>query len=71
MNFFCSLLFSNLFFSKFQISCMTFIPPQRYADNLEQLPAEKKISSDSSSWKCEEGDTKENLWLNLSTGYIG
>lgn len=44
----------------------------KYVDNLEQInPEGKKISQDSKSWKDEASDATENLWLNLSTGYIG
>ena len=43
----------------------------KHADNLVQLHNGKRISNDPATWKCEKsGDTK-NLWLNLSTGYIG
>lgn len=44
----------------------------KYAENLEQLPANGKvIPSDPSQWKCDESGATENLWLNLSTGFIG
>ena len=43
----------------------------KYADALIQLPATTKISQDPSSWRCEMSGERENLWLNLSTGYIG
>lgn len=43
----------------------------RYARNLVQLDNGKKISPDPSTWRCEESGMRENLWLNLSTGYIG
>ena len=31
----------------------------------------KKISNDPATWKCEMSGDTDNLWLNLSTGYIG
>ncbi|CDF33158.1 unnamed protein product [Chondrus crispus] len=43
----------------------------RYAKDLVQLELGKKISPDPKLWKCEESGMTENLWLNLSTGYIG
>eukprot|EP01006_Ploeotia_vitrea_P016431 TRINITY_DN47089_c0_g1_i1.p1 TRINITY_DN47089_c0_g1~~TRINITY_DN47089_c0_g1_i1.p1 ORF type:complete len:879 (-),score=519.81 TRINITY_DN47089_c0_g1_i1:96-2732(-) len=43
----------------------------RYALELEQLDNGKKISPNPKDWKCEESGMTENLWLNLSTGYIG
>jgi len=44
----------------------------KYAENLEQLPANGKvIPSDPSLWKCDESGATENLWLNLGTGFIG
>lgn len=43
----------------------------KYAADLPQLDNGKKISPDPSSWKCEDSGKTENLWLNLSTGYIG
>jgi ubiquitin carboxyl-terminal hydrolase 5/13 len=36
-----------------------------------QLPPTKTISPNPKDWKCEESGLTENLWLNLSTGYIG
>uniref|UniRef100_A0A7S1TC20 Ubiquitin carboxyl-terminal hydrolase n=1 Tax=Compsopogon caeruleus TaxID=31354 RepID=A0A7S1TC20_9RHOD len=47
------------------------IPESRYAENLVQLNNGKQIPSDPSMWCCEESGVNENLWLNLSTGYIG
>ena len=41
----------------------------KYAAALIQLPADRKISQDPSTWRCEMSGEKENLWLNLSTGY--
>lgn len=43
----------------------------KYAKDLPQLPSGKKIPPDPKQWKCEESGMKENLWLNLSTGFIG
>lgn len=44
----------------------------KYAENLEQVnPTGMKISQDPKQWKDAASDATENLWLNLSTGYIG
>jgi uncharacterized UBP type Zn finger protein len=43
----------------------------KYARGLVQLPAERTIPSDPAAWACEDSGAKENLWLNLSTGFIG
>jgi ubiquitin carboxyl-terminal hydrolase 5/13 len=45
----------------------------KFARTLEQLPVDpsKKIPSDPKEWKCMESGATENLWLNLSTGFIG
>ena len=43
----------------------------KYAANLIQQPCTRKISQDPSTWQCEMSGERENLWLNLSTGYIG
>jgi len=43
----------------------------KYARNLVLLNNGIKISQDPKSWKCEESGDTQNLWLNLSTGYIG
>lgn len=43
----------------------------KYALGLVQLEAQRKISSDPTQWACEETGVKENLWMNLSTGFIG
>ncbi|KAA8497219.1 Ubiquitin carboxyl-terminal hydrolase 5 [Porphyridium purpureum] len=46
--------------------------PTKYAEALIQLDAgERKISPDPASWACEKCGNKENLWLNLSDGFIG
>ena len=31
----------------------------------------RQIPPDSSQWACDETGATENLWLNLSTGFIG
>uniref|UniRef100_A0A061RBY0 Ubiquitin carboxyl-terminal hydrolase n=1 Tax=Tetraselmis sp. GSL018 TaxID=582737 RepID=A0A061RBY0_9CHLO len=47
-------------------------PVSKYAKDLEQLPTGGKvIPSDPAQWKCDETGVTENLWLNLSTGFIG
>jgi ubiquitin carboxyl-terminal hydrolase 5/13 len=43
----------------------------KYAEHLIQENNGKKISNDPSTWKCELSGDTQNLWLNLSTGYIG
>jgi ubiquitin carboxyl-terminal hydrolase 5/13 len=44
----------------------------KYADNLKQFnPTNRRIPQDPKQWKDEASDATENLWLNLSTGYIG
>lgn len=47
------------------------ISESKYARSLIQLNNGKKISNDPKTWKCEVSGQTENLWLNLSTGYIG
>lgn len=47
------------------------ISESKYASTLEQLNNGIKISNDPKTWVCEKSGAKENLWLNLSTGYIG
>ena len=47
-------------------------PVSKYAAELQQLETQgKTIPSDPSKWQCNETGVKENLWLNLSTGFIG
>eukprot|EP00013_Stygamoeba_regulata_P008730 CAMPEP_0177681098 /NCGR_PEP_ID=MMETSP0447-20121125/30529_1 /TAXON_ID=0 /ORGANISM="Stygamoeba regulata, Strain BSH-02190019" /LENGTH=875 /DNA_ID=CAMNT_0019190481 /DNA_START=77 /DNA_END=2704 /DNA_ORIENTATION=- len=48
-------------------------PPKesKYAKDLPQLDNGIKISPRPEDWKCAESGMRENLWLNLSTGYIG
>jgi len=43
----------------------------KYARTLPQLDTGKKILQDPTTWACEASGAKDNLWLNLSTGYIG
>jgi len=43
----------------------------RYADSLPQLPCVHPIPSDKSQWFCSACGKQENLWMNLSSGYIG
>eukprot|EP00210_Caulerpa_lentillifera_P003073 g2935.t1 len=45
--------------------------PSKYATDLEQLESEKRDLSDPALWICAQSGLRENLWLNLSTGYIG
>jgi len=47
--------------------------PSKYAAELAQeaCPVESRISPDPNSWKCAMTGATENLWLNLSDGYIG
>jgi len=43
----------------------------KYAENLPFLDNGVKISPNPTDWKCEKSGDVENLWLNLSDGYIG
>ena len=44
----------------------------KYAEALIQVPSPPKISSSPADWVCGCGcGLKENLWMNLSDGYIG
>jgi len=47
------------------------IPVSKYAKDLPFVDNGVKISPDSKSWKCEKHGATENLWLNLSDGFIG
>ena len=47
------------------------IPVSKYYENLPFVDNGVKISPDPKSWKCEKNGATENLWLNLSDGYIG
>jgi len=46
-------------------------PISKYAEGLIQLENGVKISRDPSTWKCADSGQTQNLWLNLSDGYIG
>ena len=48
-------------------------PPKesKYANDLVQDANAPKISPNPKDWKCEDSGMTENLWLNLSDGYIG
>lgn len=46
-------------------------PVSKNAEGLEQLDNGVKISANPTTWQCAESGQAENLWLNLSTGYIG
>jgi len=46
----------------------------KWADSIELLPVQRKLSPDPKSWKCDNtGDSIEttSLWLNLSDGFVG
>ncbi|CAE7498314.1 UBP14, partial [Symbiodinium microadriaticum] len=43
----------------------------KYAADLPQLSNGKTISNHPAAWRCEKSGDSSNLWLNLSTGYIG
>ncbi|RLN71279.1 hypothetical protein BBJ28_00015097 [Nothophytophthora sp. Chile5] len=45
----------------------------KYAAHLEQVASPPPISSNPAAWKCQDPncDKQENLWLNLSDGFIG
>mmetsp|Transcript_15559 Transcript_15559/g.35668 ORF Transcript_15559/g.35668 Transcript_15559/m.35668 type:complete len:861 (+) Transcript_15559:212-2794(+) len=47
------------------------VPVSKYAKDLPFVDNGVKISPDSKSWKCEKSGATENLWLNLSDGFIG
>lgn len=47
------------------------MPISKYAAELPFVNNGKQISPDPSDWKCEHSGATENLWLNLSDGYIG
>ena len=47
------------------------IPVSKYAKDLPFVDNGVKISPDPKSWKCEKSGATENLWLNLSDGFIG
>ena len=47
------------------------VPISKYAADLPFVNNGKQISPDKSDWKCEHSGATDNLWLNLSDGYIG
>ena len=47
------------------------IPISKYAEGLPFIENGVTISPDPKSWKCEKSGDAENLWLNLSDGFIG
>jgi ubiquitin carboxyl-terminal hydrolase 5/13 len=47
------------------------LPISKYAYNLPFVENGKTLSPNPSDWKCECSGETENLWLNLSDGYIG
>ncbi|OWZ19888.1 Ubiquitin carboxyl-terminal hydrolase [Phytophthora megakarya] len=49
------------------------LKPTKYAEHLVQVPNPPHIASNPTLWKCQapDCDKQENLWLNLSDGYIG
>jgi len=46
-------------------------PVSKYCEQLEFVDNGVVINPDPSSWKCEKSGDTENLWLNLSDGFIG
>jgi ubiquitin carboxyl-terminal hydrolase 5/13 len=46
-------------------------PVSKYCENLPFVDNGVKINPDPSTWKCEASGDTENLWLNLSDGFIG
>lgn len=46
-------------------------PVSKYYESLPFVDNGVKINPDPSTWKCEASGDTENLWLNLSDGYIG
>jgi ubiquitin carboxyl-terminal hydrolase 5/13 len=47
------------------------VPESKYYKDLPFVDNGVKISPDPKTWKCEKSGDTENLWLNLSDGYIG
>jgi len=47
------------------------IPVSKYAEGLPFVDNGVKVPPETSAWKCEKSGDTENLWLNLSDGYIG
>uniref|UniRef100_A0A7S4S7S3 Ubiquitin carboxyl-terminal hydrolase n=1 Tax=Ditylum brightwellii TaxID=49249 RepID=A0A7S4S7S3_9STRA len=46
-------------------------PVSKYAADLPFVDNGVAVSPDPNQWKCEKSGSTENLWLNLSDGYIG
>ncbi|KAL7542759.1 hypothetical protein ACHAXR_012827 [Thalassiosira sp. AJA248-18] len=46
-------------------------PVSKYAESLPFVENGVKVSPNPSDWKCEKSGDTENLWLNLSDGFIG
>mmetsp|Transcript_20514 Transcript_20514/g.19747 ORF Transcript_20514/g.19747 Transcript_20514/m.19747 type:complete len:876 (-) Transcript_20514:159-2786(-) len=46
-------------------------PLSKYYENLPFLNNGVKVSPNSADWKCQKSGDKENIWLNLSDGFIG
>lgn len=47
------------------------IPVSKYAETLPFVDNGVVIDPDPATWKCQKTGVKENIWLNLSDGYIG
>lgn len=47
------------------------IPVSKYANDLPFVENGVLIDPNPSAWKCQKSGDNENLWLNLSDGYIG
>ena len=47
------------------------IPVSKYFENLPFVDNGVMIDPDPKTWKCEKTGATENLWLNLSDGFIG
>ncbi|GMH34418.1 hypothetical protein BSKO_02252 [Bryopsis sp. KO-2023] len=47
------------------------VPVSKFAENLIQLESNRIVPTDPKKWKCRATGQRENLWLNLSTGFIG
>lgn len=47
------------------------VPVSKYYENLPFVDNGVKISPHFKDWKCEKSGATENLWLNLSDGFIG
>lgn len=47
------------------------IPVSKYCQDLPFVDNGVKISPDPKDWKCEKSGATDNLWLNLSDGFIG